>query len=84
MDQSPKDEAVRWREILNRKYGVSLALVCLGIWLHAADSLLVATMVPAIVADIGGAELISWTVALYGIGSIVAGASSGLLALQGP
>ena len=82
MDQSPKDEAVRWREILNRKYGVSLALVCLGIWLHAADSLLVATMVPAIVADIGGAELISWTVALYGIGSIVAGASSGLLAVQ--
>tara|TARA_R100000005_G_scaffold34922_2_gene16080 strand:+ start:3877 stop:5289 length:1413 start_codon:yes stop_codon:yes gene_type:complete len=77
-----EDTAVRWREILNREHGLSLALVCLGIWLHAADSLLVATMVPAIVADIGGEELISWTVALYGIGSIVAGAASGLLALQ--
>lgn len=61
---------------------MSLVLVCLGIWLHAADSLLVATMVPAIVKDLGGAELISWTVVLYGIGSIVAGASSGLLALH--
>lgn len=82
MTATENTEAVRWGEILNRKYGVALALVCLGIWLHAADSLLVATMVPAIVSDIGGAELISWTVALYGIGSIVAGASSGLLALQ--
>ncbi|MEX1036024.1 MAG: MFS transporter [Sneathiella sp.] len=88
MERTQTEDAVRWREILNRKYGVALALVCLGIWLHAADSLLVATMIPAIVADIGGAELISWTVALYGIGSIVAGASSGLLAvhygLRGP
>ncbi len=82
MEQARGDDTVRWSEILNREYGLALALVCLGIWLHAADSLLVATMVPEIVADIGGAELISWTVALYGIGSIVAGAASGLLALQ--
>ncbi|MZR29751.1 MFS transporter [Sneathiella litorea] len=82
MDQTHQESAVSWREILNRDYGSALALVCLGIWLHAADSLLVATMVPQIVADIGGAELIAWTVALYGIGSIVAGASSGLLTLH--
>ncbi len=82
MSQASEERAVRWGEILNREYGLALALVSLGIWLHAADSLLVATMVPAIVADIGGEELISWTVALYGIGSIVAGAASGLLALQ--
>jgi len=36
-------------------------------------------MIPAIVADIGGVNLISWTVALYQIGSIIAGAASGLL-----
>ncbi|MCR9214608.1 MAG: MFS transporter [Proteobacteria bacterium] len=73
---------VKWREIVNRQYAVPLALVCLGVWLHAADSLLVATMMPAIVAEIGGTNLISWTVALYEIGSIVAGAASGLLALR--
>ncbi|MDF2367368.1 MFS transporter [Sneathiella sp.] len=82
MNEPQQSGAVRWREVLNRQYGMSLALVSLGIWLHAADSLLVATMVPQIVAEIGGAELISWTVALYGIGSIVAGAASGLMVLQ--
>ena len=71
-----------WKEILGRQYGPSLALVCAGVWLHAADGLLVSTMTPAIVADIGGIALIPWTVALYEIGSIVAGAASGLLALR--
>ncbi len=37
-------------------------------------------MIPAIVADIGGVNLIAWTIALYQLGSIVAGAASGLLA----
>jgi len=71
-----------WKEIMGRQYGPSLALVCAGVWLHAADGLLVSTMTPAIVADIGGIALIPWTVALYEIGSIVAGAASGLLALR--
>lgn len=50
--------------------------------LHAADGLLVATMMPAMVAEIGGHELVAWTVALYEVGSIVAGATSGLLAVR--
>ncbi len=74
--------AVPWRDVFTRVYGPSLALVCLGVWLHAADALLVSTMMPAIIAEIGGIRLIAWTVALYEIGSIVAGAASGLLALR--
>jgi len=73
---------VAWRELLNRQYALSLLLVCFAVWLHAADSLLVATMIPAIVADIGGINLVSWTVALYQLGSIVAGAASGLLCIR--
>ncbi|WP_118135388.1 MFS transporter [Oceanicella sp. SM1341] len=72
----------RWRELLTARYAPSLLLVCLGVWLHAADSLLVSTMMPSIVADIGGTRLISWTSALYEVGSIVAGAMSGLLSLR--
>ena len=30
------------------------ALLCAGVWLHAADSLLVATMMPTAIAEIGG------------------------------
>ena len=39
-------------------------------------------MIPSIVADIGGINLVSWTVALYQLGSIVAGAASGLLCIR--
>lgn len=78
----PEAETAAWRDILTPHYVTPLALVCLSVWLHAADSLLVATMMPAMVAEIGGASLISWTVALYEIGSIVAAAASGLLAMR--
>ena len=63
-------DAVAWRELLTRQYAASLVLVCAGVWLHAADSLIVATMLPAIVDEIGGRKLVSWTVSLYEIGSI--------------
>ncbi len=60
----------------------TVALLCLGVWLHAADSLLAATVMPSAVAEIGGLAFIYWTVALYQLGSIVAGAVTGILALR--
>ena len=80
--EGSSSDAARWRDILTREHGAALTVVCLGVWLHAADALLVSTMMPAIVAEIGGINLMPWTVALYEIGSIVAGAASGLLALR--
>jgi MFS family permease len=71
-----------WSELFQAHLFARLALVCFGVWLHAADGLLVATMIPAIVADIGGAEFIAWTIALYEVGSIVAGATAALLAFR--
>ncbi len=73
---------VSWREFLGSPYAGSLALVCLAVWLHAADSMIVATMLPSIVAEIGGAALVGWSVSLYEIGSIVAGAASALLTMR--
>jgi MFS family permease len=73
---------VSWREFLGSPYAASLALVCMAVWLHAADSLIVATMLPSIVAEIGGAALVGWSVSLYEIGSIVAGAASALLTMR--
>ena len=72
-------EFVSWREMLSRPHLAPLVLVCLGVWLHAADGLLVATMMPAIVADIGGTRALPWTIALYETGSIGAGAAIGFL-----
>lgn len=58
------------------------ALLCAGVWLHAADSLLVATLMPTAIGEIGGLAYISWTLALYVLGSILAGAATGLLAVR--
>ena len=63
---------VHWREILTRAYLPQLLTLCLAIWLHAANSMLTATTLPAAVGEIGGLRLISWAFALYLMGSIVA------------
>ncbi|MGI9524985.1 MAG: MFS transporter [Hyphomicrobiaceae bacterium] len=73
---------VSWREFLSSSHAPSLILVSLAVWLHAADSLIVATMLPAIVATVGGAALVGWSISLYEIGSIVAGAASALLTMR--
>ncbi|MFQ6550097.1 MFS transporter [Aestuariibius sp. 2305UL40-4] len=83
VQSTPEAETfVSWREFLGSPHAASLALVCLAVWLHAADSLMVATMLPAIVAEVGGAALVGWSVSLYEIGSIVAGAASALLTMR--
>ena len=82
MNASRSEGRVRWTELLNREYAAAVVLVCFGVWLHAADGLFVATMLPTIIPEIGGEAFVSWTVVLYEIGSIVAAASSGLLTLK--
>ncbi|MFK7858156.1 MAG: MFS transporter [Granulosicoccus sp.] len=79
---SKDPDTVAWREIVSVEHRGALLLVCTGVWLHAADALVVATMMPSIVAEIGGTHLIHWSVALYEVGSIVIAAASGLLALR--
>jgi len=73
---------VTWLEFIHAIHIPSLALVSLAVWLHAADALIVATMLPSIVEDLGGASLVGWLVALYEMGSIVAGATSALLVMR--
>ena len=68
-----------WAEIRATGRLGRFVLLCLAVWLHAADSLVTATAVPAIVADIGGVPYVAWSIALYQIGAIVAGAVAALL-----
>jgi len=59
--------------------------LALGIALHAMDVFLVATVMPSVVADIGGVRFYAWVSMLYMVGSIVGAASSGpLRAAYGP
>ncbi|MFT5343127.1 MAG: MFS family permease [Paracoccaceae bacterium] len=82
MTATTQSDSVPWREVLNKQYASPLLLVCLGVWLHAADGLIVATMMPDIIGDIGGEAYVAWSIALYEIGSIIAGASSAILVLK--
>lgn len=68
-----------WQELRASGLFGRFLLLCGGVWLHAADSLVMATIVPAVVDDIGGVAYVAWTISLYQIGAIVAGAATALL-----
>jgi predicted MFS family arabinose efflux permease len=80
--QNATSETASWRELWQSGLAGRLALLSFGVWLHAGDELLVATITPQIVAGIGGAHLIAWLTALYEVGSIISGAASALLVLR--
>jgi MFS family permease len=48
------------------------------VWLHAADALVATTVMPSAIEEIGGLPYIYWTIALYELGSIIAGAVTGV------
>ncbi len=54
--------------------------ISLGITFHAGAENMISTIMPAMVADIGGVEMTGWSFAIYEIGSIIAGAAAGRLA----
>ena len=81
---SPELPQAGWREVLTREHLPRLLVLCLAVWLHAANTMLAATTLPDAVGDIGGLRLISWAFALYLMGSIVAAtATSALVAGHG-
>ncbi len=63
--------------LLDRALLPRFGLLCLGIWLNAADTLVTATIMPSVAREVGGHQYFGWSVAAYLMGSIVAGACSG-------
>ena len=57
MSELAKSEAARantWSDLLAEGRLPRFALICLGVWLNAADSLVTATILPSVGADLGG------------------------------
>jgi hypothetical protein len=69
-----------WADVLGEGRGPRFVLICLGVWLNAADSLVTATIMPSVGRSLGGYAYFGWATAGYLLGSVMAGASSGLLA----
>lgn len=72
------EDRLSWRSLSGGGHFSRIAILCFGVWLHAANSMLAATTMPRAVEEIGGVLLIGWTFTLYQLGSILAGAATGL------
>ncbi|MFC3070850.1 MFS transporter [Phenylobacterium soli] len=68
-----------WADLLSDGRLPRFALICLGVWLNAADSLVTATIMPSVGKELGGYGYFSWATAGYLVGAILAGASAGRL-----
>lgn len=70
---------IHWSDWLRPGMLIPAALVIVGTWLTAVDSLMTVTMMPTIASEIGGYGWLGWAVAAFSLGSILAGATSGWL-----
>jgi hypothetical protein len=68
-----------WGDLLADGRLPRFALICLGVWLNAADSLVTSTIMPSVGKELGGYGYFSWATAGYLVGAILAGASAGRL-----
>src|SRR3954465_616474 len=66
-----------WADLLAQGRLPRFALICLGVWLNAADSLVTSTIMPSVGLQLGGYAYFSWATAGFLGGAILAGASSG-------
>jgi MFS family permease len=69
-----------WGDLLAEGRLPKFALICLGVWLNAADALVTATIMPSVGVDLGGYAYFSWSIAGFLVGAILAGASAGRIA----
>ena len=77
-----KTQQVPWSKLTQDGHLSRVLMLCFGVWLYAADSTLVATVMPVAVEDIGGLPYLSWTYTLYQLGSVLAGAIVGLMVIR--
>ncbi|MFA7437917.1 MFS transporter [Castellaniella sp.] len=63
-----------WSELLSGRNGLRSLALAGGVALHAVNVYIVATVLPSVVADIGGLEYYAWNMTLFVVASIVGSA----------
>ena len=76
------DHAPNWGELLADGRGLRISAVLAVIVLHAGGNYAAVTLAPAMVAEVGGGELIGALAALFNITTVLAAAASGPLAAR--
>jgi MFS family permease len=79
LSMSTNEQGVSSRPLWSLRLMGRFALLSVGVWLYAADTLVTATISPGMVLEIGGIEYVNWAVSLYEVGAIIAGAAAGML-----
>lgn len=67
-----------WSDLLKPEWVPPLAVLLCGVLLHSMNVLIVATVLPSIVAEVGGATMMSWPTTAFLASSILAAALTGL------
>ena len=76
---NPETTTSSWTDVFRGRFGAYTLLLNIGILFFAVDNFLINTLMPSIVADIGGAAFYAWPMMLYLVGSIMGAASYGPL-----
>ena len=75
-DRAPADKA-SWGELFRGENATFTALVMLGVVLFSLQILIIVTIMPTVVAEIGGAAYYVWASMLFQVGTITGAASVG-------
>src|SRR4051812_6662592 len=78
MQQDPAREG--WRSLLKREWMPTLAILLGGVLLQSMNVLMLTTVLPSIVGELGGVTMLSWPTAAFLASSIVATSCAGLIA----
>jgi MFS family permease len=68
-----------WSALLTPRLALPLGVLLGGVLLHSMNVLVTATLLPSIVADIGGSSLMSWATTAFVASSIVAATSTAIV-----
>src|SRR5215472_17285912 len=78
MEQAPVREG--WRSLFRREWIPTLAILLGGVLLQSMNVLMLTTVLPSIVGELGGVAMLIWPTTAYLASSIVAASCAGMLA----
>ena len=68
-----------WRALLAWHLALTLSVLLGGVLLHSMNVLITATLLPSVVAELGGANLMSWPTTAFVAASIIAASGTSLV-----
>ena len=77
---SDQASARGWRSLLRLEWLPTLAILLAGVLMQSMNVLLLVTILPSIVGELGGVTMLSWPASSYLASSIVAASCAGMLA----